>query len=321
MLKSLNIVQEGGIGDLIVSIPLIELYFKHKDYKINLYTSFPYISKLFLPFVDSFSPIQDLKRDRNNFDFIISITDMVYFSCKNEKSIPDHLKEMYTHWQENFSPSWQEILKKHPFSANEMAHKALSFGQRRWTLPFYSVGKDYIKYDLNGIEDVNYPKEFITIHDGFDASGHYKFMRSTKSWSVESWAEFIKLFKQKYPHINIVQLGGVKHNKIKGVDLNFAGQLDFKNSLRFLRSSLLHIDGDSGLVHARRLFNKKSIVIFGATNVDYFGYPENINLRPNFCGDCWWIKSDWMQNCKEGFSSPKCIDSILPRDVLNAVEL
>jgi ADP-heptose:LPS heptosyltransferase len=320
-MEFLNIVQEGGIGDLIITAPLIQHYFNFPEYRINLYTQFPSIAKIFLPFVNTFPPIHNVRRDKNDFDFMVSITDMVYFSKKSLYNISENIRQMYESFEQK-KEEWKAILERHPFSANEMAHKALSIEQKRWTLPFYFVGKEYKKYEFyDEIKDVEYPQKYITIHDGFDASCYYKFMRSTKSWSIESWEKFIQLFKQKYPDINVVQLGGVKHNKIKGVDVNFAGQLDFKTSLRFLKSSLLHIDGDSGLVHARHLLNKKSLVIFGSTNVNYFGYPENTNLAPKFCGDCWWKNSDWMQNCKEGYNSPKCIDSILPLDVLNAIEL
>ena len=95
--------------------------------------------------------------------------------------------------------------------------------------------------------------------------------------------------------------------------------LSFEKSLEYLNSSLVHVDGDSGLVHARRLFKKQTIVLFGSTNYKYFGYPENINLAPKFCGDCWWTQNTWMSKCKDGYSTPLCIESIKPEDVLQNI--
>lgn len=45
----------------------------------------------------------------------------------------------------------------------------------------------------------------------------------------------------------------------------------------------------------------KGCVIFGATSAGYFGYPENVDLRLNFCSGCWWIKET-----PRGFAQPVC---------------
>lgn len=317
----INVFQEGGIGDLILSVPLIEQVFKQDKYPIILHTFFPEIAKHLLPWINVNGDLYQANVSKKDWDYFISISDMVFFTKKPDAILPDFLQEMYKSWLSNHD-EWKLIIKNHPTMANEMAKKSLNLGQTRWTFPFFFIGKEYKKFDYPyKLNDIKAPDKFITIHDGFDATNHYKFMRSTKSWDIEYWAEFIKLFKQKYPDIHVVQLGGIKHQKIKGVDINFAGQLSFEKSLEYLNSSLIHIDGDSGLVHARRLFNKQSIVLFGATNIDYFGYPENINIAPKYCGDCWWKNRDWMENCKEGHITPKCMDSILPIDVLNKINL
>jgi Glycosyltransferase family 9 (heptosyltransferase) len=319
MMNFIPLFCAGGIGDLIVSLDWIEYIIKPLNIPVKLYTNFPEISAYFLPWIGEIKDFHTGERDKIDFDYFISISDMIFFEVRAEKELPIYIKDIYSvivpHKKE-----WEEYLKVHPMKGNEMAHKAISLGQKRWTLPFYFVDKPYQQFILNNVKQINIPEKFITIHDGFDASGYYKFMRSMKSWDVDYWASFIMMFKVKYPEISIVQLGGVKHQKIKGVDVNLAGQLSFEKSLEYLNSSLVHIDGDSGLVHARRLLKKPSIVLFGPTNVDYFGYPENINLSANFCGDCWWKKRDWMQNCVKEYSKPKCMDSITPDIVMKAVD-
>lgn len=322
MEKTLNFIpvfQEGGIGDLIVALPLIKSMFKESTLPIKFYSQFPEIARYFLPWIEIAGDIPKAYRDRSSFDYYISISDMARFFCTSIKSMPPFLLDIYNVWQQH-SAEWQPYITAHPFKANDMAKKAVGMGLNRYTLAFQMLNKKPIDFPFSLNQTVKAPKLFLTIHDGFDASGFYKFERSTKSWSVKAWEELITLLKQQYKELYIVQLGGVKHRKIKGVDINLAGQLTFEQSLVYLNSSLLHIDGDSGLVHARHLLNKPSIVLFGPTNVDYFGYKANTNMAPKVCGDCWWKNKDWMEKCMEGYETPKCIDSILPVDVFEKVK-
>lgn len=315
------IIASGGIGDLIISLAWIENVIKPLNVPIYLYSVFPEIASYFLPWISLSKDAIHAQRIAHSFDYFITISDLIFFEKSPNKILPAYIQPLYNIFK-NHKQEWELYSKVHPHNANAMAHKALLMGRKRWTLPFHFVDKSYQPYILKQeVKDIQVPQRFITIHDGFDASGYYKFERSMKSWSVEYWEEFIKIFKDKYPDIHVIQLGGVKHKKFKRVDINYAGQLTFQDSLRYLKSSLMHIDGDSGLVHARRLFNKPSVVLFGPTNINYFGYPENINLAPKFCGDCWWKNTDWMARCKEGYSTPKCLDSIKPKDVLNAIKL
>ena len=133
------------------------------------------------------------------------------------------------------------------------------------------------------------------------------------------WGEFVSKFKLRFPHIQVIQLGGKKHRPIHGVDLNLAGAIPFYKSLQYLKGAIVHVDGDSGLVHARHLFKKPSVVIFGPTNVNYFAYPENVNLAPKVCGNCWWIKTDWMKNCVKGYDHARCMMSVTATTVIEAV--
>lgn len=314
------IFSAGGIGDLVISLAWIENIIRPLNISVHLYTNFPEIAYYFLPWVTISKDIRSGEHEKRNYDYFISISDMIFFERLSDKELPNAIQPLYEVYEKH-KKEWSPYLKAHPMQANGMAHKALSLNQTRWTLPFYFVDRVFQPYIYNQeIKDIHIPQRFITIHDGFDSTGYYKFNRSTKSWDIKYWADFVKLFKEKYPDITVIQLGGVKHQKIQGVDINYAGQLTFEKSLEYLKSSLIHIDGDSGLVHARRLFNKPSIVIFGPTNFKYFGYPENINLAPNFCGDCWWNERDWMAKCIKGFETPKCMDSVTPSLVLDEVK-
>jgi ADP-heptose:LPS heptosyltransferase len=83
-----------------------------------------------------------------------------------------------------------------------------------------------------------------------------------------------------------------------------------------IASAELHLDNESGLVHMAACLGTRSCVLFGPTDADYFGYPQNINIRPGCCGGCWWTTDSWMDQCPRGFATAPCMDSIAPEDVV-----
>src|SRR6185369_8493444 len=86
-----------------------------------------------------------------------------------------------------------------------------------------------------------------------------------------------------------------------------------------LKNSLLHVDGDSGLVHMARALHTKSIVMFGPTNSEFFHYEANEKLVSKNCTNCWWSTQDWMRSCPRGLKEPECMTSIAPHEVLTRV--
>lgn len=306
----------GGIGDLIVSVNWIQSHLSMCE-KWIFYTPFTDILKHFNPYLI----IKDISQFDPNCDISVEISDLFRFKIKHPKLIENTkfgsfyniVKEVYD--REN----WHEIILKHPQFANEMGHKFVELGVKRYQTLFHFMKEESVRM-VGVLPSADTPDRFITVHDGFDSTGFYKFDTSMKNWSMDSWNRFTTMFKLQYPDIAIVQLGGVKHHKIPGVDLNLAGQLPFEETLKYLQSSLCHIDGDSGLVHARAMYRNPSVVIFGPTNPLYFGYPENENISPLFCGDCWWQKKDWMQNCVKGYGTNICMQDIPASTVMKRIE-
>ena len=313
-LEELHLYQHGGIGDQIVALPLIEA-FKTTGLKIILYTKFTAIAKIFLKDIE----IKTREEIPKDCSFWIELIDIVKFNVHNLKEIdhwPDALKAMYFTYH-NKLRVWAYYISTHPGSCNEMGKLAVREGLHRTTLAHHLIGVSYkeFEFDIDPIDG-----KFITLHDGFDSSHSYEI--SMKSWSMKHFEELVLLLKEKYPEYEIIQVGGAKHRPIPGVHRNLAGKLPFEESVRYLKSAKLHIDGDSGLVHTRHLFKKRSIVLFGPTDIKYFGYPENVNLAPSFCGNCWWLKRNWMQYCVNNYQfedAAKCMKSITPQDVMSAV--
>ena len=157
---------------------------------------------------------------------------------------------------------------------------------------------------------------FITLHRGCDT--RYS-SDSVKLWPLKYYNILIRLLKARYPEIKLVQIG-VSHDRcldMKGVDYNLVEKTDLEQVKILLKNSLLHIDGEGGMVHLRHaIAEKTSIVLFGPTSPEFFGYGENINMRGNGCETwCEWAVRGWMEKCLKG-ERPACMESIIPEDVM-----
>jgi hypothetical protein len=307
MITDLHLYIHGGIGDQLIALPFINL-FKDKNLNVIIYTKFKEVASIFLDWC--------VIKTREEFPKInpppiwIEVIDIVKIHCANRRMLPYAprlIQDMFIEYERSL-PEWGRLINGHPGTCNGIATLAVHKKLNRNNLCHHLVKQPFkeFEFDIEGIEG-----DFITCHDGFDSS--HNFELSTKSWNIEKFSELVSNIKERHPTVKVIQLGGTKHRPIKYVDENLAGKLDFKTSLKYLKASMLHIDGDSGLVHARALFKKTSIVLFGPTNISYFGYEENINIDPRFCGNCFWMKHDWMPKCPKEFPMIKaaaCMDSV-----------
>ena len=68
-------------------------------------------------------------------------------------------------------------------------------------------------------------------------------------------------------------------------------------------------------MHLATCVGTRSVVVFGPTPSDYFGYPENINISPSLCGSCWWTTRSWMDNCAMDYPEARCLTEQPPENV------
>ena len=304
----------GGIGDIILGLGVCHALNRIVG-DVTVYSNNPEVAKIF-----SYLPqkhVNDL--DKNGLDWFITLNSITYFHfAKNFEGFKN--KKVYDIFLNNslfLNEKWKSLCANHPYSDNEMARYALKNGFNRETLAYAMLGLEYEKLcepKLPYFEN-KYNWKYITIHNGFDET-HSTNGYHTKVWPVEYWKQFVVDFKNRYPNIKIVQVGGKNSYSIKGVDSNMSGSIDMKNSLQIIKGGMFHVDNESGLVHAARAMNKKSVVMFGPTNMDFFGYKENVNIQKGYCKDCWWISDTWTAKCIEGYDKPECMYSITTDSVI-----
>lgn len=168
------------------------------------------------------------------------------------------------------------------------------------------------KLDLAG-------KKYITIHDGINTNTDTSLGHPTRCWPQENWREFVRLFKQAFPNILVVQLGGSKSRVFDFADISLVGKTAVGDLPYVLDNALLHVDGESGIVHLANLTRTKSVVMFGPSKAQYLGYARNTNISSPVCGGCMNISKYWMTQCLLGYPREKqCLAAISPKQVFDA---
>ena len=162
-------------------------------------------------------------------------------------------------------------------------------------------------------------KKYITIHDGTNTNTDLHGRAATRCWPRAHWEQFGRLFKQQFPHIQLVQLGASNSIPFDFVDVCLVGKTQIAQLPYILEGALVHIDGESGMTQLANLTNTRAVVMFGPTPVHYFGYKRNINLQAGPCKECMNICADWMSKCPL-YETNRCMHQITPEKVLDAVK-
>lgn len=165
--------------------------------------------------------------------------------------------------------------------------------------------------------------KFITIQRSVSAS--YNNSTNNKLWPKEYYQDLIYKLKELFPNYKFVQIGANNKNfntNFTGIDKNLQGKTSLEEIKVILKHSSLHIDIEGGLVHLRHALNGgPSIVLFGPTSQNIYGYSENLNLRTNACRKpCEWITNDWMTHCPRKIDKNICMKSLTPDFVFNEIK-
>jgi SAM-dependent methyltransferase len=165
-------------------------------------------------------------------------------------------------------------------------------------------------------------RPYITIHHGFDLN-HLPSKTlsttygSTKNISTELWGEIVREVSEL--GLDVVQLGTTSEETLPGVRYVYNGQTSFSETAMLIKNAVCHIDTEGGLVHLARAMHTRSIVMFGPTPVEVFGYHENINFEPSGCKACWYSTQNWIVQCPRQTKGPECMTEHRSENVLEAV--
>jgi ADP-heptose:LPS heptosyltransferase len=330
----------GGMGDLIIASAFLERFSEECGCpEIDVIVAAPRLKAakfVFqeLPTVDRVIAQADLNPRTTPYDLIVKIGDLVSYEFIRESAVERLVPGLLARLCEGrrIQQQYGGFIDRQPNLDGLFASSAAKAGMGRldvlgWlaNVSFTQghqlrLSPDPVAYQVLAENDRLLGKPYITIHNGWDNVDHRHAEAVTKAWPAGHYAEFVEQFKNRFPNVEVVQVGTKTSKPVANVDHCLLNATSLDESAWILKNSLLHIDGDSGLVHLARSLHTTSLVLFGPTNHTFFAYRQNLKLYSKNCNNCWWTTNDWMHACPRGLKIPECMPSIHPAAVLALAE-
>ncbi|WP_187830014.1 glycosyltransferase family 9 protein [Siccirubricoccus phaeus] len=217
-------------------------------------------------------------------------------------------------------PVIDPFVAQHPWHDNFLAQKAVFGGRSRRDFLHHLAGLEYrgdrmaVPQEAAALRRFGLsPGGYVTVHNGFDTEFIIAGRRATKCYP--HFDAVVAQVKAARPDLAVIQLGTATSTPIPSCDQVLIGRTSMPEVAAILAGSQLHLDNEGGLVHLAASLGTRSAVLFGPTPVDYFGYPQNLNIAPPVCGGCWWMTRTWMDSCAKGYATALCLQHQAPEGV------
>lgn len=308
---------DGGLGDYIIAARTIRDFSKSfPEFKFDVFCKNTKTAAWVFSQNPQYRNAIDAWSDKPAFhrQYAAKINCFTYLSVEYLNTKNENLLELARKIQES-KRKIHRITSQYPHLDGYLGQYAALKNQNRYTFAgsmaeiLYSHDELPLPFDEKIASRVDLtPKNYITISNGYDLNSvkhQPSQFGSTKVYP--HFSELIAIIKKDFPGIKIVQIGNESSTQIKNIDVDLTKRTTLDEAAGIIKGSLLHIDNEGGLVHIARCFGIRCCVIFGPTDIRYFGYPSNINIPPRQCGNCWWMEEDWMTRCVRGDKVPTCM--------------
>lgn len=340
------ILGAGSVGDLLQITPVIkaishklptaQICLLHRSSAAqDILQHNPYLKMIDFADFNTFDRIKRVVKKHGYADLVVEVESVSYFVSYT--CAPKHLRhaELNAQMPESFFQAAESQLK-HWRAANpasqvngqfctSKAYKNVHYLDilgitsqlpinRFSNLDFYLNSK--ISEDISDFFLTN--PRVITIHHGVDADvmlwSRVTKMLPTKMLMATTLKDVVSLLRAEG---YVVAQVGVLHDELIEGAFDFRGTT-FDEAAHLLKNSHCHIGTEGGLIHLARAINTRSVVLFGPTPVDFFGYPQNINLVEGNCSGCWRATKNWFISCPIGFAPAKCMASHQAKKIVEA---
>ncbi len=326
---------KGGIGDVCMTRVFIK---KLRETLPNARIYFAYDHKPVVDMVFSDGLIDGFvstKYHPENFDLVICGCHFLMFEHYNRQRLEQLAPQFIPAFEQGLSVQacFKQFAQYTPYLDGQLAEIAITHGGSRITNLGWFTGLDVHQNDpaplaldeaitKRTLDRLDLTKgTYITIHDGINPHTDPTHSDRTRNWPRLYWEQLVKLLKQQFAQINIVQVGGNTSEPFDFVDLSLVGKTAIADLPHILKGARLHLDGESGMVHLANLTQTPCVVLFGPSKAAYLGYARNTNIEAPFCGGCMNINKHWMTQCVLGYPPEKqCLASITPQQVFEAIK-
>ncbi|MCE9605036.1 MAG: hypothetical protein K8U03_09060 [Planctomycetia bacterium] len=326
----------GGIGDHLIAARYIrDLLDTVGDFKFDVFSLRPetakWIFSSFKQFNACYEDSRNWKAAYHNYPLAMWLMSFVVafpWAMKRAAIQKGNSKLLrVTSAIEKFMPKIELFVHNHPRLDAMLAQTNVYMNMNRYSFLQRMSGFEYGGPRLDLVTDSRTlsrfgleGRQYVTVHNGFDNQEALRVGEgkpATKCYT--RFGEVVALLRESYPDLCFVQLGTKTSTPISEVDVNLIDRTSVQETAEVIRHSLFHLDNESGLVHMAACLGVESCVVFGPTSVEYFGYEENVNVRPTFCGGCWWSTGDWLKRCPRGFEEARCMTEQPPEAVVAAL--
>jgi len=263
-----------------------------------------------------------------NFDLVLSGCTYLEYEKYNKEKIKKYAPKFLSVLEKGLyiQKKFNSFIKGDPYTDKLMTEKMISLNLNRICTPLLFAGFETkniipLKYQVkndNALDKFNLRnKEYIVIHYE-NKEKPIKDFAPTRPWPKENWQEFIKLFKQRYPAVLLVQIGG--HITLLGVDLCLCDKTNLKELVQIINGAICFMGGEGALAHLSGFLEKKSLVLYGPNSAQFLTYPNNTDLSAEVCDTCIWVTKTWRSACPLGYKTAPCMSAITPQKVLTALE-
>ncbi|MGL4942799.1 MAG: methyltransferase domain-containing protein [Thermoguttaceae bacterium] len=329
---------KGGVGDLVISCTYLKEFYKfiggtHKvsictDENIKIAEAIFYQS----PWVERIYSRQELPQF-HEYDAVISfctVPSLIYRAQKSKRISSPQLDELLQLYQ-SFKQNRGHLCSLNPAYAPSTAMYFLMNGHTRHSqtdvghlLGISADTRPMLVLDETSCEILEKTglgnRTYITVQRGVHELNRGN--THTRVWPKTYYNALIAKIHSEFPSLTIVQVGRTNSDSdLVGIDVDLRGQTSFEELKFVLKNSALHIDGECGMVHLMHSLMGRSAVFFGPTNIDFFGYPENINVKAKDACPLWceWVTGDWQTRCLRGFDVPPCMEQLTPELFFDAI--
>ncbi len=323
---TMALVEGGGVGDAIMDTQLLKAIAMMSQNKIRIdFYCRSYKQFKNYPFIDNSYPYLE-DADKSKYDLILI----------------GHRFMIINHMDDTAVKKYSPVLLQYCYDCRKLIEHDMANILNDNLITQYALLKGKKRIEQCNINDIIPEDRFSSKYMPLD-TGEFKILRENgllgkkyvvinravdekygnnhpKLWPLNNYNKLVRMLKEKYPDILFVLLGdSEKFDPVSLIDVNLVAKTSLEQCKVILKHSICLIAGEGGLVHMRNFLYGKSVVIFGPTLPEIFGYDENINLRGNGCPrTCEWVTDKWADGCILGYDKPKCIHSINVNSVFEA---